>query len=215
VPEREFGPESLKSLSKGSLELLLILERAHEESAMKSHRRAHGWKRARDKARANGTPVMKLCPAWLEVTPDGYRIKEGAAAVVRRIFSLCLDGMGTEAITNLLVSEQAPTPGRSGGWNRSYVHRLLTNPAVIGTYQPHRKVAVEVEAKDGKRLRQTRRVPTASRSQTCTRPSSRKLTGGASRTSCAARRAARGRAASLARPTCSSISPAAPSRSGR
>src|SRR5262249_16325999 len=75
-PEREFGPEAVKGLTKGALELQLILERAHEESEMKSNRRRDGWKQARDRARQGGGPMLKTCPAWLEVTPDGFRVIE-------------------------------------------------------------------------------------------------------------------------------------------
>ena len=35
--------------------------------------------------------MLKTCPAWLEVTRDGFRVKEEAAAVVRRIFALAAD----------------------------------------------------------------------------------------------------------------------------
>src|SRR5262249_43400805 len=37
-PERDFGPDAIKGLAKGALELLIILERAAEESETKSRR---------------------------------------------------------------------------------------------------------------------------------------------------------------------------------
>src|SRR5262245_51715161 len=85
-PEREYPPDNHDALAL--IEPLIVFARAHEESAMKSHRRRDGWKQARDRARQGGGPVMKTCPAWLEVTEGGFRVKGEAAAVVRRIFAL-------------------------------------------------------------------------------------------------------------------------------
>jgi hypothetical protein len=42
-----------------------------------------------------------------------------------------------------------PTWGRASHWHRSYVKKILTNPAVIGTFTPHKKLADN----DGKRRR--------------------------------------------------------------
>ena len=58
---------------------------------MKSHRRRDGWRQAKERARAGGGPLMKTCPAWLEVTEDGFKVKEGAAATVRRIYDMARD----------------------------------------------------------------------------------------------------------------------------
>lgn len=135
-PEREFGPEAVKSLSKGALELQLILERAAEESEMKSHRRKSGWKLARDKARAGGGPMSKQCPAWLEVTDDGFRVKDKAAAAIRRIYAMAIDGLGVHRIADKLTETKVPPIGTGDRWVKAYVYRILTNPAAMGTLQP-------------------------------------------------------------------------------
>jgi DNA invertase Pin-like site-specific DNA recombinase len=133
-PEREYPPDSADALAL--IEPLIVFARAHEESAMKSHRRRDGWKQARDKARAGGGPMLKTCPAWLEVTANGFREKPKAVAVVRQIFAWAREGLGVHRITERLTRQKVRPLGTSGRWVKAYVHRILTNPAAMGTYQP-------------------------------------------------------------------------------
>jgi DNA invertase Pin-like site-specific DNA recombinase len=136
-PEREYRPDATDALAL--IEPLIIFARAHEESAMKSHRRKDGWRQARERARAGGGPMLKTCPAWLEVTPDGFRVKEEAVAIVRRIFDMARDGLGVYRIAERLNREGVPPIGRKGQWVRPYVYRILTNPAAMGSQQPQRQ----------------------------------------------------------------------------
>jgi hypothetical protein len=79
-------------------------------------------------------------------------IKE-RAAIVRRVFRMLLDGIGKDGIAKRLNADKVPTFSERGdGWHTSYITKLLDNPAVYGTYQPHR---VEWDEKTGAR----RRVP--------------------------------------------------------
>jgi DNA invertase Pin-like site-specific DNA recombinase len=136
-PEREYPPEATDALAL--IEPLIVFARAHEESMIKSHRRRDGWKQARERARQGGGPIMKTCPGWLEVTPDGFRVKEEAAAVVRRIYELARDGLGVHRIVDRLGREGAPSIGTRGRWVKGYVYRILSNPAAMGAYQPNRQ----------------------------------------------------------------------------
>jgi DNA invertase Pin-like site-specific DNA recombinase len=135
-PEREYPPDSTDALAL--IEPLIVFARAHEESAMKSHRRRDGWKQARERARQDGSPLMKTCPAWLEVTPAGFRIKEAAAVTVRRIYQMARDGLGVHRITETLTREKVPTIGTKKRWVKAYVYRILRSPAAMGTYEPQR-----------------------------------------------------------------------------
>jgi DNA invertase Pin-like site-specific DNA recombinase len=141
-PEREYPPDNHDALEL--IEPLLVFSRAHEESAIKSHRRRDGWKQARDKARQGGGPMSTTCPAWLKVSDHGFHVKPTAAAAVKRIFDLARDGLGVHRIAKRLTTEKVGPIGKGGFWRRAYIHRILTNPAAMGTYQPHRQ--------DGKRL---------------------------------------------------------------
>jgi DNA invertase Pin-like site-specific DNA recombinase len=136
-PEREYPPEATDALAL--IEPLIVFARAHEESLMKSHRRKDGWRQARDRARQGGGPMLKKCPGWLEVTDEGFRVKEEAATVVRRIYAMALDGLGVHRITERLAHEKVPPIGAGGRWVKAYVYRILTSPAAMGTYQPQRE----------------------------------------------------------------------------
>src|SRR5262249_32573200 len=77
------------------------------------------------------------CPAWLELIEGKYRIKEDAARAIRKIHEWCAAGLGTYRILDRLNEEGIPAFGsRSGHWERSYVQKLLSDPAVVGIYQP-------------------------------------------------------------------------------
>lgn len=55
------------------------------------------------------------------------------ADVVRRIFELCVEGKGDQAIAKAITSSGVPAP-RGGTWGKSTVRRILQNPAYIGTH---------------------------------------------------------------------------------
>jgi DNA invertase Pin-like site-specific DNA recombinase len=125
---------------------LVILSRANEESRTKSLRIASAWTSKRK--RADQVPMTSLCPAWLQLSRDGtkYEVIEERVQVVRRIFDDTAAGMGRFSVARRLNQEGIkPFLGRSRGWNHSYVGRILSNPAVIGSFQPHRIV-------DGRRV---------------------------------------------------------------
>ena len=61
----------------------------------------------------SGKPLTTVIPYGYkknEVNPDEWLVDEEAAEVVRRIFSLCVDGYGPTQIANILFSEGIPTP---------------------------------------------------------------------------------------------------------
>jgi site-specific DNA recombinase len=67
--------------------------------------------------------------------PDGkrshveQRINEAEAAIVRRIFTLCAEGVGQNRIARILSAERAIAPrsqqGRPRAWSPSSVHEIL------------------------------------------------------------------------------------------
>jgi DNA invertase Pin-like site-specific DNA recombinase len=132
-PEREYLPDGADALSL--IEPLIVFARSHEESLMKSHRRKEAWKVAHSKALQGKGPMTVTCPAWLEVTSEGFRIKEEAASTVRKIFALACDGLGVHRITKLLNQTGVPPIGDGKRWVQAYVYRILSRPAVIGSLQ--------------------------------------------------------------------------------
>jgi DNA invertase Pin-like site-specific DNA recombinase len=142
VPERHYTKRSVGDVV-GLLEPLIIMSRAHEESLVKSERILEVWKQRRRHAAER--PMNAACPAWLALEDGCWRVLEDRAAVVRRIFRLCIDGHGLHVIAQNLNAEDVPPMGRGREWNYSYVGLILRNRAVLGEGQPH------VRNGDGKR----------------------------------------------------------------
>jgi site-specific DNA recombinase len=93
--------------------------------------------------------------AWASGVPLGYRyisephggrweVDDDEAALVRRIFAMCVDGMATRRIAMQLTAERLPTPSErhrdhrtyktlpAGVWGHQTVRKILTNSAYIG-----------------------------------------------------------------------------------
>jgi DNA invertase Pin-like site-specific DNA recombinase len=79
------------------------------------------------------------CFGYDNVRVDGHterRINEAQATVVRRIFTLCTEGMGYTRIAKTLNAESAPAPtptrGRPTGWSHSSIYEVLHRPLYRG-----------------------------------------------------------------------------------
>lgn len=119
---------------------IIVMQRAHEESLTKSERISAVWGKKR--SAANKKRITSNCPAWLRPGADGIGFDAicERVAVVRQIFSYADSGIGSYAIARLLNDAGTSTFGSENGWYTSYITKILTNPAVIGAFQPHRKV---------------------------------------------------------------------------
>ena len=136
---------------------LLVMARAHEESAMKSHRMKAAWRSKREKAAASGTALTAMAPSWLRLNHDTreFELIEERAKVVRHIFAMYLDGYGKTKIAQRLNEDATPPlSGRSDGWHHSFIGRVLTNEAVIGRFQPMREVEPPEGNSPGSRRRE-------------------------------------------------------------
>jgi DNA invertase Pin-like site-specific DNA recombinase len=127
---------------------LLVAARAHEESAKKGRRVAEAWGRKR--ANAASRPLTRLCPGWLRLRDDrsGFDLIPDRAATVQRVFNMTLAGTGQHDIAKTLNREAVPVFGRGTMWHRSYVKKVLADPAVTGTFTPQRVARV-----NGKKVR--------------------------------------------------------------
>jgi DNA invertase Pin-like site-specific DNA recombinase len=158
-PEREFGVEATKSLTRGALEIQLILERAAEENERKAERVAEAQRAKRGRIRDRRTVETTQVPAWVKVVGDRKKVGNHMVggtftldlervAVVRAIFNAAAEGLGHHRIVERLTEAGVPPfgehvirPGRtrsrfSGKWTRSYVAALLRDRAVLGEFQP-------------------------------------------------------------------------------
>lgn len=127
---------------------IMTFVRAHEESELKGRRVRAAWENKRKLAVANGVPLTKRTPGWLTLSEGGkLRIDREKAAVVRRIFKMTLDGVGQHAIASTLNQEKVE-PFKSDRWHRSYVKKILENPATFGRLVAHR-----IEYEGGRKIR--------------------------------------------------------------
>lgn len=154
IDQRVYSLEGLRQDPMGMMYSILGFMRANEESAVKSRRLKQAWHGKRSVAAEH--PLTRIMPAWLSLNPETRRIEEvpERAAVVRRIFGLTLEGVGQHKIAEALNLEGLSTWGegkkQADRWHRSYIAKILTNPAAIGRMTPH-----QIEHIDGKK----RRVP--------------------------------------------------------
>jgi hypothetical protein len=78
------------------------------------------------------------CPSWLDLSKDrtSFIFVEQKAEIVRRIFELCIEGLGSYSIAKQFNRQNVPTFGSSSTWDHSNIDNLLRNRATVGEYQP-------------------------------------------------------------------------------
>lgn len=149
--ERVYDKETLDNDPTATMFALVVAMRAHDESATKSKRRGAAWQQGRDQAERFKRPITAQAPGWLELPKEdrrAFRPISEHVAIVKRIYSEYLGGAGTHAIAAALNAEGVPCFGRARQWHRSYVVKILENPAVCGEFTPH-----VVQKEEGKKTR--------------------------------------------------------------
>jgi DNA invertase Pin-like site-specific DNA recombinase len=143
---REYSSEALDEDASLLLMMILRFMRANEESALKSARVAAARQRARE-AFASDQQLTRAytrqLPGWLQWNDDTKKIEAipERAEIVRKMFELADSGWGQHRIAGWL-NENAGEPwgrGKRKGtrWHRTYVRKVLTNRAAVGTFTPH------------------------------------------------------------------------------
>lgn len=112
---------------------IVIMSRANEESAMKSKRLRSAW----DAKRSNlaNKRLTARCPYWLKPAEGdvGFEFIPERVDVVKRIFQMSLDGVGSATIVKTLNTEGVPLfSNKTNGWQNSYIQKILQSPAVYG-----------------------------------------------------------------------------------
>jgi DNA invertase Pin-like site-specific DNA recombinase len=124
--------------------VIVEAEADHRASHEKSKRVKAAWDRKVTAIVAGERKAFtKVLPAWLEVCPtSGVCIaNRHRAAIVQEIYQKYVDGYGLPAIVRSLNERGEPSWGygikRGDGWNTAYLHKLLTNRAVMGEFAPN------------------------------------------------------------------------------
>ncbi|WP_334150941.1 recombinase family protein [Hyphomicrobium sp.] len=137
--ERVWSRDELANNPFRIFESLMVMIRAHEESATKGRRVRDAWEAKRRKAAE--TPLTARGPSWLRLdrtkTPPKWRLIPDRVRVVRRVYRMAARGIGQHSIAHTLNQEGVPTFGRGKLWHRSFVKKLLESEAVVGVYTPH------------------------------------------------------------------------------
>jgi DNA invertase Pin-like site-specific DNA recombinase len=131
------------------MDLLLFLLKAfrgHEESATKSRRLKAAWAGKREKAAAGKIQLMtRHVPAWLTADDGKPMLIPERAEIVKRVFSEFVAGRGQGSIATGLNADKVPCWGYFGRkaaphWRRSYINKILRNPAAAGVFVPRVEV---------------------------------------------------------------------------
>lgn len=136
---RKYDKNNLDDDPVALLLSILTFMRAHEESAVKASRLKAAWSEKRAQASQIRKPMTSVCPAWLVLdakTGIFHEVPE-RVLVVRRIFDMTLEGIGQGVIAQTLNREGVPVFGRGRHWHRTYIAKILNNPAVLGVFVPH------------------------------------------------------------------------------
>jgi hypothetical protein len=135
-PRRTYTQDSINDIA-ALLEPLIYMNRAHKESATKSFRLKVALAKKKERA-AQGYPMTRMAPRWLELTEQGYRPIPDRAETVRTIFRLSAEGIGVQRILQYLVAHPKKHPpfGDSGRWRDSNILQILGNKAAYGEFQP-------------------------------------------------------------------------------
>ena len=110
---------------------------ANAENEKRSYRIRQAMEARREQVKS-GKAVQGRLPAWLQWDRklDRPAIIEEKAMLVRKIFTLCLEGKGVRAIERLLRSCPPIANSKHANWNTRFIHRLLKDKAVIGWHVP-------------------------------------------------------------------------------
>jgi DNA invertase Pin-like site-specific DNA recombinase len=149
---RVWSREELRANPIRIMESLFVMIRANEESATKSRRVKAAYDNKRKVARSGNAekPFTRRLPAWIRWAEDVkmFELIPERAKVVQEMFELAEAGFGKDAIARSLNAKGVQPFGKALFWHRSYVEKVLTNPACIGTFVP--KVREYI---DGKQIR--------------------------------------------------------------
>ena len=136
IDRKIYSRETLRNDWTQLIISLTIMSRAHEESATKSYRVRDVWEKKR--ANAATTPMTARCPEWLRLADGEFKKIPNRVAIIERIFEWSAEGLGKRQIVTRL--KETPAFRGQNGWQESSVQKILSNEAVLGICQPHRKI---------------------------------------------------------------------------
>lgn len=136
------------------LQAMVLMAGSFKESENKSQWLANAWSAKRRDAE-KGVPLTRQVPAWMEVvgirtvgtkhdwSSAEFRPIKERVKIIQSIYKRRSEGWGRRRIASWLNETKVPVWGRGrrkakGGWQESYIYKILTSRAVLGEYQPYR-----------------------------------------------------------------------------
>jgi DNA invertase Pin-like site-specific DNA recombinase len=119
---------------------LAVMARAHDESAAKSKRLSAAWENKR--RNLDQRTLTARCPEWLRLAADkqSFEVIPERVEIVRRVFQAAANGQGKHKIAGGLNQAGIPAFRGKQGWHASSIQKMIESEAVLGQFQPHRKV---------------------------------------------------------------------------
>lgn len=147
--QRVYSRASLRADQTQLIISIVVMSRAHEESALKSKRVSDAWAAKRQRAADDKQAMTARCPGWLELVggpkSGEYREIPKRVEIVQKMFADTIAGLGRRSIQAKLNADEVPTwgTGKKKGqyWHDSYIAKILSNPATFGRYVPRGKLA--------------------------------------------------------------------------
>lgn len=134
--------------SKGELLITIMSSLAQEESRSISENVTWGQRKRFEDGKVN-LPYKRFL--GYEKGADGLpKIVESEAAIVRRIYSLFIDGKTTGAIARILTDEGVPTPAGKSKWQSTTIRSILTNEKYKGAALLQKRFTVDFLTKKQK-----------------------------------------------------------------
>ena len=134
----EYNTKSVGSNFGNLVISIMIMARAHEESATKSHRLKAAWNNKR--TNIGKKKLTGQCPRWMTLSEDKteFRLIPDRVDLIMEILTLVKNGMGQAQIAKRLNERSVPPFSNHGtGWHSSYIQKIVTSSALYGELQPH------------------------------------------------------------------------------
>lgn len=124
------------------------------ESKKKAKRIAEYWSIAR---KDNSLHPNLRHPAWLENRNGQLLPKDGAVALIEKIFEMALEGRGATMIAKTLnqegITPLAASSKQAANWTAARIKRIIYNDAVLGFYTPYNRPRSGEVSRAGEKIR--------------------------------------------------------------
>ena len=111
--------------------------RANSESAAKSKRIKEVWGEKKRAAKASGKVMTRKTPYWIKANADrtGFELVHARAETILWLVEQAERGVGNNTLIKQLHERGIAAWSKSGGWQPSYMQKVLRSPALFGAIQ--------------------------------------------------------------------------------